>query len=373
MSRPWFPFYVGDYVRDTARLTTEAHGAYLLLMLDYWVNGAPPDDDETLATITKLPVTIWRKRRPMLVKFFKVKDGVWTHSRIEKERAKAEEVGMANSDKARAAAELRWAKERERKLQEQSEQCPGDAPSIDGALPQNAQSQPPSPSNPYSKNESALSSLDSRAEKDRPTLIDEAYQPSDAAIEYAYSLKMKAADLKSELSKFIAHCMGLRIASYNPDANFKKWCDQWLDYQRKHEKPKGPEAPSIEPVPLSVADWRSTVKRYKANRSQWSRHAGPEPGMAGCRCPVQVLIDEKIDPASGLDMTPAWHFIDHTTNEAMAFMHDAQARKVRAPAIYKFEQDGIEKTGFFSQIAIPPGYDEATGERIAPAENEDAA
>jgi uncharacterized protein YdaU (DUF1376 family) len=55
MSRPWFPFYVGDYTRDTARLTTEAHGAYLLLMLDYWVNGAPPDDDETLATITKLP------------------------------------------------------------------------------------------------------------------------------------------------------------------------------------------------------------------------------------------------------------------------------------------------------------------------------
>src|SRR3978361_1950146 len=111
MSRPWFPFYVGDYVRDTARLTTEAHGAYLLLMLDYWVNGAPPDDDETLATITKLPVTIWRKRRPMLVKFFKVKDGVWTHSRIEKEKAKAEEVGNSNSDKAREAAERRWAKD----------------------------------------------------------------------------------------------------------------------------------------------------------------------------------------------------------------------------------------------------------------------
>jgi uncharacterized protein YdaU (DUF1376 family) len=151
MSRPWFPFYVGDYTRDTARLTTEAHGAYLLLMLDYWVNGAPPDDDETLATITKLPLAIWKKRRPALVKFFKIKDGQWTHARIEKEKEKAEQVGAANSDKAREAAERRWAKDREKKLQAQSEQCSGDAPSIDQALLQNAQSQSQPPSEPDSK------------------------------------------------------------------------------------------------------------------------------------------------------------------------------------------------------------------------------
>jgi hypothetical protein len=224
-----------------------------------------------------------------------------------------------------------------------------------------------------SKTESPLSFSDSRSEEDRPIPIDESYQPSEAAIEYAYSLKMKKADLDSELSKFRNHCVGLRLASYNPDANFKKWCDQWLDYQRKHEKPKGPEAPSLEPVPLSDGDWRSTVTRFKANRSQWSRHAGPEPGMAGCRCPVQVLVDAQIDPATGYDMTPSWFFIDHTTNEASAFMHDAQSRRVRPPAILKFEQDGVERCGFFSQIAIPSGYDEATGERIAPTNEEDAA
>lgn len=219
-----------------------------------------------------------------------------------------------------------------------------------------------------------LSAFDSRDEKDRPTPIDEGYQPSEVAIEYAYSLKMKKVDLDSELNKFRSHCVGLRIASYNPDANFKKWCDQWLDYKRRNEKPKGPSAPSIEPVPLSDDDWRATVKRFKANRSQWSRHAGPEPGMTGCRCPVQVLVDADIDPATGSDMTSGWHFIDHTTNEAAAFMHDAQARKVRAPTIIKFVKDGVEKTGFFSTVAIPPGYDEATGERLAPStQNEDAA
>lgn len=221
--------------------------------------------------------------------------------------------------------------------------------------------------------ERPLSDLDSRSENDRPTLIDEKYEPSDAAVEYAYSCRMKKVDLESELSKFRNHCIGLRIASYNPDSNFKKWCDQWADYQRKNQKPRGPEAPSIEPVPLSDSDWRSTVKRYKTNRSQWSRHAGPEPGMAGCRCPVQVLVDAEIDPATGYDMSAAWYFIDHTTNEMAAFIHDAQTRKVRAPVILKFERDGVEKIGFFSQIAIPRGYDEATGEKLPPQSEEDAA
>lgn len=91
MSRPWFPFYPGDYLRDTGRLSTEGHGAYLLLILDYWVNGAPPDDDVVLATITRLSAPAWSKLRPTLVKYFNVVDGKWTHGRIEKELVKANE------------------------------------------------------------------------------------------------------------------------------------------------------------------------------------------------------------------------------------------------------------------------------------------
>lgn len=147
------------------------------------------------------------------------------------------------------------------------------------------------------------------------------------------------------------------------------YCDAAV--REKHAKAQA--APSLEPVPLTDADWRVTVKRFKSNRSQWSRHAGPEPGMAGCRCPIQVLVDSNIDPATGYDITPAWRFIAETTPELAAFLHDAQTRKMPAPKVYEVEIDGVIRRGFFSSIAIPEGYDEATGERIAPQSEENAA
>ena len=55
----WMPLYVADYLSATSRLTTEQHGAYLLLLMDYWKNGAPPNNDAVLAQITKLSPNAW--------------------------------------------------------------------------------------------------------------------------------------------------------------------------------------------------------------------------------------------------------------------------------------------------------------------------
>lgn len=72
----WMPVYIGDYLRDTSRLNTEQHGAFFLLLLDYWVNGPLPDDDLLLANITKLRPEQWRKHRTTLAKYFTIKDGL---------------------------------------------------------------------------------------------------------------------------------------------------------------------------------------------------------------------------------------------------------------------------------------------------------
>lgn len=81
----WMPLVIGDYLKDTQRLTTEQHGAYLLLIMSYWTEGPPLDDDEELAAITGLDARSWKKHRPKLERFFRIEDGRWRHKRVDEE------------------------------------------------------------------------------------------------------------------------------------------------------------------------------------------------------------------------------------------------------------------------------------------------
>jgi uncharacterized protein YdaU (DUF1376 family) len=82
MRRPWMPFYPGDYISDTGHLSTVQHGAYLLLILHYWMKGELPDDDDQLASIVHLTRKEWLRHRLVLQAFFH--DG-WKHKRIDRE------------------------------------------------------------------------------------------------------------------------------------------------------------------------------------------------------------------------------------------------------------------------------------------------
>lgn len=98
MSPAWMPLYIADYRLDTARLSAAEHGAYLLLIMEYWAAGSLPDDDRQLARIACMTDREWKKARPIVATFFQ--DG-WKHKRIEEELAKA----AATISKRRAAAE----------------------------------------------------------------------------------------------------------------------------------------------------------------------------------------------------------------------------------------------------------------------------
>jgi uncharacterized protein YdaU (DUF1376 family) len=104
----WMPVYIGDYTGDTLRFSTEAHGAYFLLIMDYWRQGPPPDDDEVLASITKLPVARWRKHRRLIEPLFKIKGGHWHHKRIDAEREAAAEITSKRSEAGKRGAEAKW-------------------------------------------------------------------------------------------------------------------------------------------------------------------------------------------------------------------------------------------------------------------------
>lgn len=97
-SDTWMPFYVTDYLGDTMHLSTQQHGAYLLLLLACWkAGGELPDDDDQLVSITRLTAGEWRKSSAVLRRFFAAGDGVLSHGRVKFELEKAKELSEKRS------------------------------------------------------------------------------------------------------------------------------------------------------------------------------------------------------------------------------------------------------------------------------------
>lgn len=82
----WFPLYVGDYLADTAHLTTEGHGAYLLLLMHQWRTGAIPEDAGEQARIVRLSGKAWRALSPSVLAFFSPTETGFKQARLERVR-----------------------------------------------------------------------------------------------------------------------------------------------------------------------------------------------------------------------------------------------------------------------------------------------
>jgi uncharacterized protein YdaU (DUF1376 family) len=107
----WMPLYIGDYLADTMHLTTEQHGAYLLLIMAYWRRGkALPACDRKLAGIANLSLDAWSIAQAEIKEFFDTESDptLWVHKRIEKEMRDAQDKKVKATEKARAAAGARW-------------------------------------------------------------------------------------------------------------------------------------------------------------------------------------------------------------------------------------------------------------------------
>jgi uncharacterized protein YdaU (DUF1376 family) len=102
------PVYTGDYLADTMHLSTEQHGAYLLLLFHLWRRGILHDDDVVLAQLTGLEPGAWSNSRAVLAEFFEIHDGLWHYGRVEQERSRAAAKQHSNSNKAKLAAYRRW-------------------------------------------------------------------------------------------------------------------------------------------------------------------------------------------------------------------------------------------------------------------------
>ena len=151
----WMPMYWADYLADTLHLSTEEHGAYLLLIATYWRRGGPlPDDDRWLANVTKMSYRKWRSSCKNRVRaLFDISDGVLTHKRVEKEILRssirlqsARAAGIASAitrgqrTDQRVTLTKEGKKERKRKKESPAPASPSPPPSASAPAPA-----PPSP------------------------------------------------------------------------------------------------------------------------------------------------------------------------------------------------------------------------------------
>lgn len=84
--------YVADYLGDTRHLSTEQHGAYLLLLMSMWrAGGRLPNDDQKLARIAGLSLTKWRRIAGDVMEFFTIVGDEITQKRLASEIEKAKE------------------------------------------------------------------------------------------------------------------------------------------------------------------------------------------------------------------------------------------------------------------------------------------
>lgn len=113
---PYMQLYVADYLADTAHLTAEEHGAYLLLIMNYWQRGkALNNSNERLATVARVSNDRWTDVKQTLSEYFEIDGDTWVHHRIE-----ADLDFVNNQQKQRSEAGKRSAKARKNKASERS-------------------------------------------------------------------------------------------------------------------------------------------------------------------------------------------------------------------------------------------------------------
>lgn len=115
MSAKWISFFPGDYLRDTGTLTMQQHGAYLQVLLHYYVSGPISKDAAAYAGAGAAVSALHRacsaftenEREDVqfvLSKFFHLEGDFWHHKRADAEIAKSAE----RSASAREKANRRW-------------------------------------------------------------------------------------------------------------------------------------------------------------------------------------------------------------------------------------------------------------------------
>ncbi|KFI30973.1 hypothetical protein CG51_05955 [Haematobacter missouriensis] len=111
---PFMQLYVGDYLADTLDLTTEQHGAYLLLLMTMWRHDAKlPNDHSKLARIARVSARRWHMVWVEIQHFFYVDGDCIRNSRLDREHQKATSISEKRSASGAAGGRAKALKDKD--------------------------------------------------------------------------------------------------------------------------------------------------------------------------------------------------------------------------------------------------------------------
>jgi uncharacterized protein YdaU (DUF1376 family) len=283
----YMPFHVGDYMGDTAYLTTaEQHGAYMLLLMNYWHTGKPlPADDWKLAAIAKVAPESWATMRDVIRGFFRERDGALHHKRVDEELSKARE----RSDRARANAGLSHS----------ARKAKAKRPHSDSKAHAEPPQSKPSANQDQDKEEESANAASSGAAAAKPDFESECRnlvgeEPVLLALDFhkLRSLVDSGAVTEADVKA------GIQAAMAKPDFRIKHWSqlEGWARGAAKarmetRAKAIGPHvlAPKPAPQPMTPDRWRAALEHFCGGGAWPGRNISPEPGQRGCLVPREIL------------------------------------------------------------------------------------
>ena len=109
----WLPVYIGEMLAMTTRFSTEQVGAFYLLMMDYWKNGAIPHDHKIIAAITGLSHAKSKTFITLLlsIQIFESDGDILFSRYLDDKKETATKNRKMKSERGKKAAEARWDKE----------------------------------------------------------------------------------------------------------------------------------------------------------------------------------------------------------------------------------------------------------------------
>ena len=279
---PSMPMYWDAYLADTTHLSTEEHGAYLLLLAAMWRrNGSIPDADRDNARIVGLTPAKWRKFKVRIAPLLAFEDGtitqknlqkIWknTQEKISKNRANGSKGGRPKSNKNNETAKP------------------------NGYVSDNPNESIPEPE-PKEIDKSISSAREEKSDQDCFEEAWKAYQ----------SCKLKASAQKKKPAKDAWRAASGRcppdqlllavrkaVEIRNTATGFfpalphmHRWLqrDEWKDVLSEDGSSDG-EAP-----PLTDDHWRSIFRTW-CETGQWpTALAGPSPEAPDCRAPAEMI------------------------------------------------------------------------------------